>query len=198
MGNTAWLLACMMPDEAPWQTLPAGGAAPTERRSSLAMIYPMAQTEGPDRSALVRSAAELGQAAWLFGNLYEAAVGVPQLLGLARAERRPGLARVGSPVRYYAPIAPLAVGASAIELLTAWRYQKRDRFLTAVSAGGLAVALGLSGYLIRTVNVPLLTAGDLGLSERRRLETTWHRANTVRIAALTVTMGTNRLRLRRR
>jgi hypothetical protein len=162
------------------------------------MMFFMAQTEGPDRSALLRSAAELGQAAWLFGNLYEAAVGVPQLLGLARAERQPGLARVGSPVRYFAPIAPLAVGASAMELLTTWRSQKRDRVLIGISAGGLAVALGLSGYLIRTVNVPLLSAGDLGLSERRRLETTWHRANAVRLAALTVAIGSNRLRLRRR
>lgn len=158
----------------------------------------MAQSMEQDRSNLLIRAAKLGQAAWLFGNLYEAAVGMPQLLGLARAERRPGLVRVGSPVRYFAPIAPLAVGASAMELVSAWRTRKRDRGLIAVSAGGLAVALGLSGYLIRVVNIPLLSAGDIGPGDRQRLETTWYRANTIRIAALTAAMGLNELRLRRR
>ncbi len=51
-------------------------------------------------------AAQLGQAAWLIGNLYEGLVGMPQLLADARPARSPGLLTAGSPVRYYLPIAP--------------------------------------------------------------------------------------------
>ncbi|WP_163569827.1 hypothetical protein [Fodinicola feengrottensis] len=47
-----------------------------------------------------RTVAQFGLTAWFFGNLYEAVVGMPQLL--ADAPPR-GLLKPGSPVRYYAP-----------------------------------------------------------------------------------------------
>ena len=46
------------------------------------------------------AAARLGQAAWFFGNLYEAVVGMPQLLADVRSEsERTGPLGTGSPVR---------------------------------------------------------------------------------------------------
>ena len=46
--------------------------------------------------------ARFGQAHWFFGNLYEAVVDVPRLVG----DRAPGLLTSGSPARYYIPAAP--------------------------------------------------------------------------------------------
>ena len=51
----------------------------------------------------------MGQVAWFIGNLYEAVVDMPQLLADAQPQRRPGLMSPGSPLRYYAPVAPLTL-----------------------------------------------------------------------------------------
>jgi hypothetical protein len=129
-------------------------------------------------------AARLGQIAWLVGNLYEGLVGMPQLLAAARPHRAPGLFTFGSPVRYYAPIAPLALGATGVSLLTSWRSGGDRRLITAAGTS-VASALALSGYLIRTVNQPLLVgAGTLPEVEEHRLVSTWHRVNAVRLVAL--------------
>ena len=85
--------------------------------------------------------AKAGQAAWLFGNLYEGAVGVPQLLGWAQAERPPGLLTTGSPVRYFAPIAPLALGTTTSTLIRSWR-SGQDRRPVAAAAGCFGGHLG--------------------------------------------------------
>jgi hypothetical protein len=71
--------------------------------------------------------------------------------------------------------------------------------ITATGAS-VAVALTLSGYLIVTVNHPLLAgAGPLTEVDRRRLVSTWHRVNAVRLVALTATSATlARLSPRRR
>jgi hypothetical protein len=135
----------------------------------------------------------LGQVAWLCGNVYEAAVDMPELLSLARPKRRPGLLGVGSPVRYFAPIAPAAIGASTVDLVAAWR-SRRQRHLVVAAVAGLVSAVGLSGYLIRTVNVPLLTGGQLEPAEQERLVARWHRVNAVRVAALAVAMGSTWVR----
>ena len=131
-------------------------------------------------------AARLGQAAWYYGNLYEAVVGMPQLLIEARANRAPSLVGPGSPVRYYIGVAPPALGATAVSLVASWRAGE-DRRLIVATAGSIAVAVMLSAYLIRSVNVPLLTSRE-SLSERdeRRLVWTWHGVNAVRLLALTV------------
>ncbi|WP_367129727.1 anthrone oxygenase family protein [Saccharothrix sp. HUAS TT1] len=128
--------------------------------------------------------ARLGQAHWFFGNLYEAAVDVPRLV--ADAEREPRLLGPGSPLRYYAPAAPVTVAATGAALVEAWR-SGGDRRAVATSAAGTLVAAGLTGYLVRAVNLRLLRGGTPpGADERRRLLRTWHRLNLVRLAALAV------------
>lgn len=113
---------------------------------------------------------------------------MPQLLADARS-RRLGLLGTGSPVRYYVPVAPLALGATAATLLRSWRADGDRRAITA-TAVSLASAAGLSGYLIRSVNVRLLTSEKpLGERERRRLVATWHVVNAVRLGALAVAMA---------
>jgi hypothetical protein len=74
--------------------------------------------QGPFPRAAV---ARFGQAYWFFGNLYEAVVDVPQLLADAHGQRSPWLLGPGSPVRYYAPIAPLTLAATAATLIDRWR-----------------------------------------------------------------------------
>ena len=133
---------------------------------------------------MVARVAKAGQAAWLFGNLYEGVIGMPQLLACARAERSPGLLTSGSPVRYFAPIAPLTLGATAITLARSWR-SGQDRYRIAAAAGGFLGALGLSGYLIRTVDLPLLTNGEpLTEVERSQYAARWHMINTLRLLFL--------------
>jgi hypothetical protein len=69
-------------------------------------------------SARVTTASRLGRAAWFFGNAYEGAVGVPQLI--ASANRRAGVLTTGSPLRYFGPVASAAIGGTAVVLTIAW------------------------------------------------------------------------------
>jgi hypothetical protein len=110
-------------------------------------------TERGASSLWVATAARIGRAAWFFGNSYEAAVGVPQLI--SSANRRAGILATGSPVRYFAPVAPAAVGGTAAVLVESWR-SGGDRRAVAAATATLGAALGLSAYLIRSINVPLL------------------------------------------
>ncbi|HEX6444154.1 MAG TPA: hypothetical protein VF053_03630 [Streptosporangiales bacterium] len=136
-----------------------------------------------------RIAAGIGLKAWFFGNLYEAVVGMPQLLADARAARAGGLLGTGSPVRYYVPVAPLAFGATAATLVRGWR-AGGDCRAVAATAVSTASAAALSGYLIRSVNARLVTGGEpLGEDDRRRLVATWHVVNGVRLGALVVAMA---------
>ena len=131
----------------------------------------------------VVTVARLGRAAWFFGNIYEAAVGVPQLI--ARANRQPGILAPGSPVRYFAPVGPAAVGGTAAVLVRSWR-TGGDRRAVAAATATLGAALGLSVYLIRSINVPLLQ-GRVGEEARPRLISRWHRGNAVRLGLLAAT-----------
>lgn len=129
-------------------------------------------------------AAQFGQAAWFFGNLYEGLVGLPQLLADARPARSPGILAVGSPVRYFAPVAAVALGPTAITLVESWR-AGADRRLIAATAASVGSALTLSAYLIRAINVPLLVgSGPLTESDRDEVVAKWHRGNAVRLVAL--------------
>jgi len=133
-----------------------------------------------------QTAARLGQAAWFFGNLYEGLVGVPQLLAHAQPRRAPGLIAPGSPIRYYAPAAPLAFGATTVTLVNRW-HSGGDRRLITATAVSTAAAAGLTAYLIRSVNLRLLTSDEpLSAQDRDRLVATWHRTNAVRLVALAV------------
>lgn len=109
---------------------------------------------------------------------------MPQLLAAARSERPAGLLAAGSPVRYFAPVAIVALGPTGISLLEGWR-SGADRRLITATATCVGSALALSAYLIRRVNVPLL-AGNAPLSEadQHKLIARWHRGNAVRLIAL--------------
>lgn len=136
-------------------------------------------TEFPTTAAMARFA----RAGWFFGNAYEAAVGVPQLI--ASADRQGGILAVGSPVRYFAPIGPAAVGGTAAVLARSWRTGGDRRRIAAASAT-LCAALGISAYLIATINVPLLRA-QLAKEQRSQLIAHWHRGNSVRLGLLAAT-----------
>ncbi|MCC8248919.1 DUF1772 domain-containing protein [Saccharothrix luteola] len=136
--------------------------------------------------------ARLGQAHWFAGNLYEAAVDVPGLLADARPNREPRLLGPGSPLRYYAPAAPVTLVATGVTLAAGWR-TGGDRRAVAMSAAGTVAAAALTAYLVKAVNLPLLRGeGALGDDERRRLVRTWHRANLVRLAALAAATAATR------
>jgi hypothetical protein len=128
--------------------------------------------------------AEVAQASWFFANLYEAVVDVPRLLLDARHQRRPGLMRPGSPLRYYAPVGPLTIATTSIALVDSWR-AGGNRRLIALAAVNTAAAAALTGYLVRTVNLQLLSgSAPVPDGERRRMLATWHGANAVRLAAV--------------
>jgi hypothetical protein len=130
--------------------------------------------------------ARLGQAHWFFGNAYEAVVDMPRLLLDARPTRSPGVLAPGSPLRYYAPAAPVTLASTAMALRDSAR-SGGDRRAVATSAVGTLVAAALTGYLVKTVNLRLLRDDDvLTEDDRRRLTTTWHRANLARLLALAV------------
>lgn len=126
----------------------------------------------------------LGLEAWLFANLYEGVVGVPELLIHARRERPPGLLTSGSPLRYFAPVGVAALAANAIVVVQDWQAGER-RLSVATRAGCLVGATALSGYLVGTVNVRLLRDGSpLTDLERRQSVTTWHTRNVARLLLL--------------
>lgn len=71
--------------------------------------------------------AQLGQAQWFFGNLYEAVVRIPERIaagsGSELRSERPGLAtllRPGSPVRYFLSAAPVTLAASIAAVIAGW------------------------------------------------------------------------------
>ena len=127
--------------------------------------------------------ARLARAAWFFGNAYEGAVGVPQLI--ASANRQAGILTTGSPVRYFAPVGFAAIGGTAVVLVRSWR-TGTDRRAVVAATTTLGAALGLSAYLIRSINIPLLK-GAIAQEMRPQLISRWHRGNAVRLALLAVT-----------
>src|SRR3954451_2244209 len=128
--------------------------------------------------------AGLGQVAWFVGNLYESVVDMPQLLADAQPQRRPGLMSPGSPLRYYAPVAPLTLAATTAALINSWR-SGGDRPMIAAAAANTVAAVGLTGYLVRTVNLSLLAgAVPTDSADRHRILKRWHRANGIRLAAV--------------
>jgi len=127
--------------------------------------------------------ARFARAAWFFGNAYEGAVGVPQLI--ASANRHAGVLATGSPLRYFAPVGPAAVGGTAAVLVRSWRAGADRRAVVAATATS-AAAVGLSAYLIRSINIPLLK-GEADEEVGLRLISRWHRGNAVRLCLLAAT-----------
>jgi hypothetical protein len=133
--------------------------------------------------------AEIGQVHWFFGNLYEAAVDMPQLLADAQPNREPRLLGPGSPLRYYLPAAPVTLVATAAALVGSWRSGGDKRLITTAAASTASAAV-LTAYLVRTVNLRLLhSEKPMSATECRRLVRTWHRGNLVRLLTLTVAAG---------
>jgi hypothetical protein len=145
--------------------------------------YPLVMTEHGGIPLPIATVARFGRAAWFFGNAYEAVVAVPQLI--ASANRQAGILATGSPVRYFAPIAPAAVGGTAAVLVQSWR-SGGDRRLIMASTATLGATLGLSAYLIASINVRLLR-GEIGKDAQSRLISRWHLGNAVRLGLLAVT-----------
>jgi hypothetical protein len=136
---------------------------------------------GPSAPAI--TIARLARAAWFFGNTYEAAVGVPQLI--ASANRQAGILNTGSPVRYFGPVGLAAIGGTAAVLVRSWR-TGTDRRAVVAATTTLGAALGLSAYLIRSINIPLLKA-TVAQEMRPQLISRWHRGGAVRLALLAAT-----------
>jgi len=134
-------------------------------------------------SARVTTASRLGRAAWFFGNAYEGAVGVPQLI--ASANPRAGVLTTGSPLRYFGPVASAAIGGTAVVLTMAWQ-RGADRRAAVAATATLSAAMGLSAYLIRSINIPLLN-GEVEVEMRPRLISRWHKGNAVRLCLLAAT-----------
>jgi hypothetical protein len=150
-------------------------------------IEDMSNDSGPSPGSALQlwaAAANLGEVCWFFGNFYEGIVDVPRLLSDAQQQRRPGLLTPGSPLRYYAPIAPVTITATTAALSGIWR-AGGDRRMVVAATVSTAVAVALTGYLVRTVNVRLLSnATPPRASETERMIKAWHRANNVRLAAV--------------
>lgn len=131
------------------------------------------------------AAARFGQAHWLFGNLYEAVVDIPGLLADAPEHGPKGPLDARSPLRYYAPVAPVALAATAVTVVRGWRAGSRPAAVTA--AAGTAAAVGLTVHMVRSFALPLFRGAlPADTDERRALTRNWHRANVARMAAVAV------------
>lgn len=87
-------------------------------------------------------------------------------------------------MRYYAPVAPLTLAATTAALIGGW-HSGGDRRMIATTAVNTVAAVGLTGCLVRTVNVPLLAgAVPTDSSDRHRMVRRWHLANGIRLAAV--------------
>ena len=135
-----------------------------------------------DVDRVLMAAARAGHAHWLFGNLYEAVVRVPDRLAEAHdTGRSRGPLGPASPLRYYAPVLPVTLGATAAAVIRGW-HRSPDRPLLAVATCCTLAGTALTGHLVRTVNLRLFDAGSpLGQEERRRLLGRWYRVNRVRL-----------------
>lgn len=88
----------------------------------------------------------------------------------------------GEPARYYLPAGPLTVAAAVADAV---RSRRDGDPRPVVTAGALVAAAGIGGYLVRTVNVPLVS-GTAAPDERAAMVTRFHRWNRVRLALLGV------------
>lgn len=124
------------------------------------------------------SLAQVGYAEWLFGNLYEAIVRVPDLLA---GGRMTSILGPGSPVLYYLPGALISLGATLAAIITGWKYSRERVLFVAVAitllAGGVATA-----YLVRNVNLNLfIRGGSIAELQRSRMLSIWYRVNLFRL-----------------
>ena len=131
--------------------------------------------------------ARVAHVQWFFVTLYEAVVRMPdRLVDEHDSGRRSTPFAPGSPARYHLPIAPVVVGSALTALVDA-RRNDRDRAALTVAATSSVCGAALTGYLVRTVNLRMLTAGPpIGADERGELVRRWHRVNRARLVLLAV------------
>ncbi|OJZ73872.1 hypothetical protein BRW65_10880 [Mycobacterium paraffinicum] len=133
-----------------------------------------------NRLACLLGVAQLGHAHWLFGNIYEAVVKIPDRL--ASSPRSP-LLGPGSPLRHYAPGAPITLATTAAAVGKGWEIDDARRWLAAAACCSIA-GMAITGYLVRTVNLEVMFAATPPPPEERDARIrTWYRLNLVRIAA---------------
>lgn len=144
---------------------------------------PIAQQQ---RLATFLTIAQLGYAHWLFGNLYEAVVKVPERIAKdyepGEEDRR--LASVvgpGSPLRYYLPGIPIVIGATVCAVLAGWSRRDERPWFASLAATALS-GIVATAWLARTVNVKLFIAGQaLTPAKQDRLLRIWYRVNVFRL-----------------
>jgi hypothetical protein len=140
-------------------------------------------SDGTHSTARLLDIAKLGYAQWLFGNIYESVVKIPERL--ATDPNRTSVLGPGSPLRYYAPVLPVTVATTAAAFITGWGIEGARRWL-AMTAGCSISGLAITGYLVRRVNLKVMfAASPPPEAERDALIDLWHRLNLVRIAAVT-------------
>ena len=134
--------------------------------------------------------AQLGHAEWLFGNIYEAVVKIPERLAIEAVDRadagigagRTSVLGPGSPVRYYAPVAPVTLASTAAAVATGWGAEGARPWLT-IGAGCSVAGVALTAYLVRAVNLKVMFAAKPPPpAERDARIRLWYRLNIVRIA----------------
>ena len=128
--------------------------------------------------------AVLGHAHWFFGNLYEAVVLIPQFAA-SPEQRLPisagGILVPGSPVLYYAPMAPLTVPAALAALAVGWRFGRvvRGKLLGAAVLSVSAALLG--AYIITQLNFSLFFEPSTDVAQLEVLLRRWAILNYVRV-----------------
>ena len=143
----------------------------------------MAATQSTARrlvlAARLLDIAQLGHAEWLFGNIYEAVVKIPERLTRAGPTSVLG---PGSPVRYYAPVLPITMASTAAAVAAGWDAKGARRWLIA-AAGCSVTGLTVTAYLVRAVNLKVMFAAEPPpAAERDARIQIWYRLNIVRIA----------------
>lgn len=145
------------------------------------------RTRARSVSNICLAVARIGIAHEFFGHVFEIVVNIPDRCAKdqrpgAPDRRMPSLLSSGSPLRYFAPIAPITVAATIGALATSRRTEP-NRALLAVAAGTLLGSDALTAYIVRVLNTRLFVAGrPITATEQDRMLRTWYRLNAVRVA----------------
>lgn len=139
-----------------------------------------AGTQREQQLATVLRLARFGYFYWCFGNLYEAIVKVPERIANDPPE---SVLAVGSPLRYYLPAIPVVIATTFSAPSIGWRCREHRPLLGLATIFALT-GLGITAYLVPTVNLKLFVAGSqVAQAERERLLRKWHRLNKLRVFA---------------
>lgn len=122
--------------------------------------------------------ARLSNAQWLAVSIFEHVIRLPERLA---RDPNGGVLAQGSPARYHIPTAPLVLGSAVLSAATA--HTEPARRWARAGAGFTGAAAVLTGFLITTVNVPLLE-GTASSEQRARLTARWHRVNWARLVLI--------------